>query len=93
MERDDERLTPELALLIERSAEIRRGLAFVNRAPVESVAVTLGVHPFTVDQARDRLASPALRPSILRAYSVALERRRPQATAARPRSLSGDDGV
>jgi hypothetical protein len=71
----DDWLTPEIALLIERSAELRRGLAFVNRAPVESVAVTLGVHPTTVDRARDCLAAPELRPSVIREFQRALTRR------------------
>ncbi len=74
MHRDDW-LTPEIALLIERSAELRRGLAFVNRAPVESVAVTLGVHPTTVDRARDCLAAPELRPSVIREFQRAVTRR------------------
>jgi Tat protein secretion system quality control protein TatD with DNase activity len=68
-------LTPEIALLIERSAELRRGLAFVSRAPVESVAVTLGVHPRTVDHARDCLATPEMRSGMIREFQRAVVRR------------------
>ncbi len=71
-------LTPEIALLIERSAELRRGLAFVNRAPVESVAVTRGVHPRTVDHARDCLATPELRSGMIREFQRAVVRRASQ---------------
>ncbi len=76
----DSWLTPELALLIERSAEFSQikgpGLAFVERAPVESVAVTLGVHPMTVDRARDCMGVPKMRESIVRHFELAAERHR-----------------
>ncbi len=90
MEREHDWLTPELAQLIERSAQLRRGLAFVNRAPVESVAVTLGVHPLTVDHARDCLATPGRRKSVIREFQRAVERHRsspppPPAPAVTPR--------
>lgn len=69
-------LTPEVLELIARSTALRRGLAFVNNAPIDSVAVALGVHAHAVDRARDCLERTDARKLVLREYSRALEQRR-----------------
>lgn len=49
---------PELRDLIDRVAAHPHGLGFLNQAYLDSVAVTLGVHPFVVEAAREYLATP-----------------------------------
>lgn len=69
-------ITPEVLELLERSTAIPRGLAFVRRAPLDSVAVTLGVHPRVVEHACDCLDHAEARKMMIRFFANALERRR-----------------
>ncbi|MBI5366655.1 MAG: hypothetical protein HZA54_06435 [Planctomycetes bacterium] len=74
----DRRSTPlpaELADLVERLAGQPHGLGFLHRGYLESVAVTLGVHPFVVDAARDYLETAAGRAELIEAVRHATERR------------------
>jgi len=69
-------VTPEVLDLLERSTAIPRGLAFVHRAPLDSVAITLGVHPSVVEHACDCLDHAEQRAMLIRHFVLALERRR-----------------
>jgi hypothetical protein len=71
-----EALTPEVLELLARSTEIPRGLAFVRRAPLECVAISLRVHARTVDRARDHLDRAEKRELVIREYARLLEERR-----------------
>jgi hypothetical protein len=59
------RLPPDLHELVKRSASVPRGLALLDRAPVEVAAVLFGVHPAAVERARNALRSPELRASAI----------------------------
>jgi hypothetical protein len=67
-------LPPELADLIERVARHPHGLGFLHQAYLESVAVTLGVHPFVVDAARAYLETAEGRASLIAEVRRAHER-------------------
>ncbi len=69
-------LPAELADLIERIAHHPHGLGFLHQAYLESVAVTLGVHPFVVDAARAWLETPAGRAALIDEVRQAVERSR-----------------
>ncbi len=71
----DERLR-EVLDLVERSSALEHGLAFVRRAPVESVAITLGVHPRVVEHACDCLDRVEERAMMIRYFARARARRR-----------------
>ncbi len=68
--------------LVQRSAGVHRGLALLHRAPVESVAVTLGVHPAAVERARAALDSPAQRALAIEEFTRAVQRQRADALAS-----------
>ena len=70
------RVTPEILDLLERSTAIPDGLAFVHDGPIDSVAVTLGVHPGLIVQACDCLDHAEQRAMLVRHFERALERRR-----------------
>jgi hypothetical protein len=77
------RLPAELADLIRRAARYPRGLGFLHQAWIDSVAVTLGVHPFAVDATRAYLETSRGRAELIEAV------RREQGRApARPRPCS-----
>lgn len=65
------RLEPELRALVERSAALPRGLAFVRRGPVECVAAALGAHPRLVERLRRSLEEPEQRALAIAAFSRA----------------------
>ncbi|MBI2389072.1 MAG: hypothetical protein HYV09_05590 [Deltaproteobacteria bacterium] len=69
-------VTPEVLELLERATAIPRGLAFVHQAPVDCVAVTLGMHPRVVEQACDCLDHAEQRKMLIRHFVQAAERRR-----------------
>jgi hypothetical protein len=52
------RLPAELADVVRRAARHPHGLAFLHQAWIDSVAVTLGVHPFAVEATRAYLETP-----------------------------------
>lgn len=58
-------LPPDLQVLVTRSAAMPRGLALLDRAPVEVAAVLFGVHPTAVERARAALQTPELRASAI----------------------------
>lgn len=51
-------IPPELREVIKRVAGYPDGVQFFVEAPIDSVAVTLGIHPFVVDAARGYLQTP-----------------------------------
>jgi len=67
----------ELADLVRRVARHPHGLGFLHQAYLDSVAVTLGVHPFVVDAARAYLETPEGRSDLIE--QVRLEHQRPPA--------------
>jgi hypothetical protein len=71
------RLHPDVRELLQRSAGLPRGLALLHRAPLESIAVTLGAHPDAVERARATLESPEQRASAIDAFVRALQRHHP----------------
>ena len=79
-------LDPEVREIVLRCAAVHRGLALLHRAPVDSVAVTLGVHPLAVVRVRSALDSPTQRAIAISEFSRAVARsRRPPAEADRVR--------
>jgi hypothetical protein len=72
----DQPLPQEFSELIERVAQHHHGLGFLHQAYLESVAVTLRVHPFVVDAARAYLATPRGRAVMIEAVRDAHERSR-----------------
>jgi hypothetical protein len=53
--------SPEIVKLIGRVASFPRGLAFMDTGALECAAITFGVHPEVVLEARGYLATPASR--------------------------------
>jgi hypothetical protein len=70
------RLPAELADVVRRVAHYPHGLGFLHQAWIDSVAVTLGVHPFAVDATRALLETPRGRAELIEA--VRRERERPR---------------
>ncbi len=73
----------EVFAIVERAARVRDGLALVEQAPLESVAVLLGVAPTTIERVRAALEDPALREEAALRLARA-EGKRPRPTAAGP---------
>ncbi len=67
-------LSPEMTRLVEKVARWPHGLGFLSRGDLECVAVSLGVHPFVVAEAREKLRDEAGRAKLIR--EVRLERER-----------------
>ena len=65
------RLPAELADVVRRAAHYPHGLGFLHQAWVDSVAVTLGVHPFAVDATRAYLDTPGGRAELIRPAKAA----------------------
>ena len=51
----DAPLSPELRGLVQRLSQNPRGLGFLHLAPLDTIAIVLGVDPFVVDRARAML--------------------------------------
>jgi hypothetical protein len=64
-------MSPELRELIRRVALFQHGLGFLHQADVDCIAVTLGVHPFVVVEARRRLETPEGRALLIGALRLA----------------------
>ena len=77
------RLPAELADVVRRASHYPHGLGFLHQAWIDSVAVTLGVHPFAVDATRALLETPRGRAELIEA--VRRERERPH-ERSRPRT-------
>jgi hypothetical protein len=74
------RLPAELADVVRRAAHYPHGLGFLHQGWIDSVAVTLGVHPFAVDATRALLDTPRGRVELIEA--VRRERVRPRGRPA-----------
>jgi len=83
------RLPAELADVVRRAAHHPHGLGFLHQAWIESVAVTLGVHPFAVDATRALLETPRGRAEVIEAVRQERhrERVRPLSPAPNLRTL------
>ncbi len=92
----DAELAPEILDLLEKSAAVPHGLAFVHCAPPECVAAALGVHPDTVEATCECLDHEP-RGAVIREYTKAVERRRtmppPAPSAPVLRTPRGPDDV
>ena len=71
---DQTRQPSELEDLIDRIAAHPHGLGFLHRAYLDSVAVTLGVHPFVVEAARAYLETPRGRAAMIAQVREAKQR-------------------
>ena len=75
----------EVTALVEKAALVPDGLVLLQRAPLECVAVLLGVEPLTVERVRAALEDPATRDEAASAFAQAAARRPASAPAtARP---------
>ena len=61
------RLPAELADVVRRAAHHPHGLGFLHQAWIDSVAVTLGGHPFAVEATRAYLETPRGREELMEA--------------------------
>lgn len=78
----------EVLAVVERASRVPDGLALLERAPLECVAVLLGVEPRTIERVRVALADPATHAEAARHLAGAAGRRRAPAAptpAPRPR--------
>ena len=73
----DVRITPAVRDLVARSAALPRGLAFLNRGPLECVASALGATVHLVEQARACLEGGPERVQLLEEHAAATHRSRP----------------
>jgi len=72
-------LPAELADLVRRVARHPHGLGFLHQAYIDSVAVTLGVHPFVVDAARAYLDTAEGRAALIEEVRLQHEQDRSKA--------------
>ena len=70
------RITPAVRDLVARSADLPRGLAFLNRGPTECVAAALGAPVQLVEHARACLEDGPERVQLLEEHAAALQRSR-----------------
>ena len=71
----------EVTALVEKAALVPDGLVLLQRAPLECVAVLLGVEPLTVERVRAALEDPATRDEAASAFAQAAARRPASAPA------------
>jgi hypothetical protein len=71
-----QRVTPAVRDLVARSAALPRGLAFLNRGPVECVASALGAPVHLVEHARTCLQDGPARVQLLEEHAAAVQRSR-----------------
>jgi hypothetical protein len=81
------RLPGELADVVRRAAHYPHGLGFLHQAWLDSVAVTLGVHPFAVDATRALIETPRGRAELIEAVRRERERERSRPRAPNLRAL------
>lgn len=74
----------EVLALVERAARVPDGLAVLEGAPLECVAVLLGVAPGVVERARAALTDPAVRAAATRHHLRLTAGRRASSGAAAP---------
>ena len=65
----------DVVALVERAAGVPDGLVLLERAPLECIAVLLGVDPRVIERARAALEDPAVREEAARAFQHAAGRR------------------
>ena len=75
---------PDVLALVERAARVSDGLALLERAPLECIAVLLGVDPGTIERARAALEDPAIHDEAVRAFQGAAGRRAAADAVAAP---------
>ncbi len=76
--------------LVERAASIPDGLALLERAPLECIAVLLGVEPRTIERVRVALEDPALREEAALRFARAQGRRAPRPAPEAPAPAPSD---
>jgi hypothetical protein len=83
------RLPAELADVVRRTAHYPHGLGFLHQGPVDSVAVTLGVHPFAIDAIRAYIETTRGRAELIDAVRRERERQlvRPLSQTPSPRTV------
>ena len=69
------RLPAELADVVRRAAHYPQGLGFLHQGWVDSVAVTLGVHPYVIDATRAYLETKRGRAELIEAVRRERDRR------------------
>lgn len=74
----------DVVALVERAARVPDGLVLLERAPLECVAVLLGVDPREIERVRAALEDPAVREEAVRAYQRAAGRRTATVAASSP---------
>ncbi len=72
----------EVLALVDRAAAIPDGLALLEGAPLECIAVLLGVDPRAIERVRAALEDAALRGEAALAFERAAARQRPTARAS-----------
>jgi hypothetical protein len=78
---DQVRQPTELTDLIDRIAAHPHGLGFLHRAYLDSVAVTLGVHPYVVEAVRAYMETPQGRTAMIEQVREARQRAADQSTS------------
>jgi hypothetical protein len=68
----------DVLALVERAAHLREGLALLERAPLECIAVLLGVEPRAVERVRAALEDPALHGEAVRHFNRCAATRPPE---------------
>ena len=83
------RLPAELADIVRRAAHYPHGLGFLHQGWVDSVAVTLGVHPYAIDATRAYLETKEGRAELIDAVRRERDRQlaRPLPHTPNPRTL------
>jgi hypothetical protein len=87
-------LDPATRRVVEHAAALPRGLAVLDRAPLECVAVLVGAHPGAVARARAALGSADTRAAVLDVFARAARRdadARPEPRGAAPRLRTPED--
>jgi hypothetical protein len=80
----------EIREVVERAARVADGLVLLERAPLECVAVLLGIEPAAVERVRTALEDPAVREEAVRhARAAAAARATAAPLAPAPRPLRG----
>jgi hypothetical protein len=81
----------QVTALVEKAARISDGLVLLERAPLECVAVLLGVEPLTVERVRAALEDPAIREEAVRDFARAAAVLRPASAPAPTRPTAPRD--
>ncbi|MGD8896541.1 MAG: hypothetical protein PVJ73_10940 [Acidobacteriota bacterium] len=85
------RLPAELADVVRRTAHYPHGLGFLHQGWIDSVAVTLGVHPFAIDAVRAYLETAHGRAELIEAVRRERDRDRARPLPHTPRPRTRHD--